>query len=427
MATLGLDFSGSAGANILIATSIPVLTHLLRGLIANRKACSDLRHGVGQGFRPPARRLLIPLGVFLLVSLGCSATSLVQRAPTPFPTRILQPTFTPAPPTATRLVLLVTPGSDTTSGVIVVPPGVDPASVLPPTATPTQTPIASPTPETPPTETLTPGPTATPSPTLVPTHTPTTTPTFTPTPFVQVRSALANVRTGPGVDYPVVTQLPGETQITVVGRIPEGTWLQICCVNGESVWISASVVEVVNELAQVALVVTGPAPTPTVTPTPTFTPTATPIIYPFEIAEGPIYMPTNNGFLSIWGKIFVGEHEEGLPLEGYYYDASFEGFERPNTLGDVRSKDYYDRLFRQSLPEREKPFNYKYEFKPIPNEAVPGTFIDLRPQAIAAIGNGTWTLILRDGAGRQMAEAVTFATSTGNANREIYIGWIRRR
>ncbi len=383
---------------------------------------AQLQPAPASGSNRPRRRLLIPLGVLLILSLGCSATSLVQRAPTPFPTRQLQPTFTPLPPTPTRLVLVVTPGSDTAPGVIIVPPGVDPASVLPPTATPTPTPIASPTPLVPPTETLTPGPSPTPTETPAPTATPSMTPTLTPTPFVQVVTALANVRSGPGLDYPVITQLPGETQITLVGRNPEGTWLQICCVNGESVWIAANVVEVVNDVVQVALMVTGPPPTATETPTVTPTPTATAIIYPFEIAEGPIFMPTNNGFLSIWGKIYVGEYEEGLPLEGYYYDVSFLEFERPNTLGDVRSKTYYDRLFRQSLPEREKPFNYKYEYKPIADEN-----LNNRNDAIIAIGSGNWTVILRDGEGRQMAPAVVFRTDTNNPHREIYIGWIRKR
>ena len=356
--------------------------------------------------------------------MGCSATSLVQRQPTPFPPRTLQPTFTPVV-TETRLVLLVTPGSDQGPGVIIAPPGVDPASLLPFTPTPSVTPTA---PLAPFTETPTPGPSATPTETLVPTATPTLTLTPTATPFARVLTDRANVRTGPGVAYPVVTQLSIGTEVTVVGRNPQGTWVQICCVNGESVWIAGSVVEVINDVIQISLVVTGPAPTPTETPTVTPTPTATAMIYAFEIAEGPLYMPTNNGFLSIWGKIFVGEYEDGLPLEGYYYDASFEGFERPNTLGDVRSFGYYDRLFRMSFPEREKPFNYKYEYKPYPDEAGPGLdYAANRALSIVALGSGNWTVILRDGEGRQMAPSVVFRLDPSNFNREIYIGWIRRR
>ncbi len=364
--------------------------------------------------------------VWALLTLGCSATSLVQRqiVATPFPTRAIQPTFTPVVE-ETRLVLQVTPGSDLGPGVIIAPPGVDPDSLLPPTPTASLTPTPPPVP---PTETVTPGPSATPTETPVPTPTETVTPTSTPTAFVRVSTQRANVRTGPGLDYPVVTQLLAGTEVTLVGRTPKGDWVQICCVNGESVWIADSVVQVINDVIQLSLVVTGPPPTPTETPTVTPTPTATPIIYPFEIAEGPIYMPTNNGFLSIWGKIFVGEYEDGLPLEGYYYDASFEGFERPNTLGDVRSFGYYDRLFRISLPEKEKPFNYKYEYKPYPDEAGPGTdYAANRQASIIALGTGNWTIILRDGEGRQMAEPVIFRLDTTNVNREIYIGWIRRR
>ncbi len=378
------------------------------------------------GPRRSRRRLLIPLAVWALLTLGCSATSLVQRqiVATPFPTRAIQPTFTPVVE-VTRLVLQVIPGSDLGPGVIIAPPGVDPASLLPPTPTASFTPTP---PAVLPTETPTPGPSATPTETLVPTPTETVTPTPTPTPFVRVIANRANVRTGPGVDYPVVTQLSNGTQVTLVGRTPQGDWVQICCVNGESVWIAGSVVQVINDVVQLSLVVTGPPPTPTETPTVTPTPTATPMIYAFEIAEGPIYMPTNNAFLSIWGKIFVGEYADGLPLEGYYYDASYEGFERPNTLGDVRSVGYYERMFRISFPEKEKPFNYKYEYKPFPTETGPSLDSETnRAPSIAALGAGNWTIILRDGEGRQMAAPVVFRLDSTITNREIYIGWIRRR
>ncbi len=174
------------------------------------------------------RRFLIPLTVFFAVTMGCSASDLVQRqrvTPTPTPAVTLVPTFT-ATPIPVQTLLIITPPAQGKPGVIIIPPGMDPNSVIPIAPTATATPIPS--------ETLQPlataMPSATASPTalqasspliiatgtpseqavLMPTVTPTTiatstpipqptdTPTTLPTPFVSVDSGLVALRTGPG-------------------------------------------------------------------------------------------------------------------------------------------------------------------------------------------------------------------------------------
>ncbi len=352
------------------------------------------------------RGVLIPLAVWLFLALGCSATTLVQQRPqvTALPTRTLAPTFTPTPEVIPQ-VIVITPPAGETPGVIIVPEGVQPQIIVepPPTATFTPTP-----------------PPATPTPTPTSTNTPTTTPTATPTPYVEIVAGLVSLRSGPGVAYPLVAQLGPGVPVALVGRNPEGTWYQICCVNGQSVWVAARHVTVYNDISQLPLVSAGPPPTPTATPTATLTPTPTPYLYPFELAIGPQFFPTNNPFLTIWVKLFIGEPPNEVAAEGYYLKVLFEGFERPSAYGNMPSMDHFE-LSAPPGAGNSVEYNLKYEYHP-PDLSDQGG-----PSAIEALGTGEWTVFVIDGAGNQLSAPVTFTTAPWNPNREIYIGWRRVR
>jgi hypothetical protein len=87
-------------------------------------------------------------------------------------------------------------------------------------------------------------------------------PTPIPTPEAQssvvvaTNGARANVRSGPGLDFPIVGKgNPGEA-FEVVGRSEDQSWWQICCVAGvESAdsWVAASVVRLAGEGEAVAV------------------------------------------------------------------------------------------------------------------------------------------------------------------------------
>ena len=123
--------------------------------------------------------------------------------------------------------------------------------------------VASPTD----TMTPTPSPTATSTPTATPTKTPRPTrkPTETPTPvpFGEVQSKVLNVRSGPGVNYPVKTQLKaGETfQITGKDHNPP-SWWEIRTSDGAYGWVSAAPkFSSASNTASVELVRIPPTPT----------------------------------------------------------------------------------------------------------------------------------------------------------------------
>jgi hypothetical protein len=405
----------------------------------------------------------------LLSTLGCNVSDLLLPAtPTPAPTRTLAPTWTPTPETMPPLIV-ITPPQDGTPGVIIIQPTIDADKIVvqvpptdtpipPPTLTPTITPTPSPTwtpppggilpPDSPlPGQPATPGPPApggdllptptaaellpTPTPFIPPTPTPLPTPTFTPaptpTPFILVESGYVALRTGPGPDYPLVAQLGPNIPIAIVSRNPQGTWYEICCVNGFSVWVAASHVRVVNDPAGAPLVVAAspPAPTPSYTPTltPTQTPTPTSTPYPFERAIGPQFFPTDNQFLTIWVKLFIGTPPLEQPAPGYCLEVKFEGFGRTATNVKQPSTDVFEWSAPPGAGNRVQ-YNLKYEYlPPDPKAANPNT-TDTR---LTLLGTGTWTTFVTDCAGRQLSDAVTFTTTPTNPNREIYVGWVRVR
>jgi hypothetical protein len=431
--------------------------------------------------KPPTPPWIV-LSLFVLATLGCAAGDLLTRpTPTPPPTRAVAPTFTPTPDFIQGIVV-VTPPSGSTPGVIVIPPGVDPRSVIPipetptlavtptpdspiPTATSIESPLESPDdsgaptvvvvepievdgtptaiallfPEPTPTFPITPvvvstvelvTETPTPLPSATPTIAlPTATPTVTPTPFVLVTSGLVSLRSGPGPDFPLVAQLGQNIPVAITGQNPEGTWWEICCVNGGPVWVSKSHVQTVNDASQVLLILSGPAPTPTptgtATSTPTVTPTPTATPYPFQVVEGPLYFPSGNEMLTIWAKISAGGGS--VPLPGYYVKVLFRNradgssFEsRPNTRGEAPSTD----TFEFNVPPgpasgNRVEFNYKFEFlPPDPKAEDPDSTLTR-----ASLMDGYWRIYVVDGSGAQLSDAIEFNTLAGNINREIFVAW----
>lgn len=384
---------------------------------------------VGVNFTSAARRrrFWLALTVMLSVTLGCSAADFFDRpAPTPAPTRQLAPTFTPTPESL-QGVIIVTPPFRGTPGVIIVPEGTDPLDVLPtllpPAEAPATTgPAADATLSAEATETAAP----TETPTELATETPTYTPSITPTPFAVVESGLVALRRGPGVEFPMVAQLGPNIPIAITGQNPQGDWYQLCCVNGEAVWVVGAHVQVNNDPRAVTLLVAGtpPSPTPTEPPTPTGTPTDTPTAtpYPFIRSIGPQFFPTNNRFISIWVKLHIGTlrlftncdpdlqtPDKEAPAPGYFLRVLFNDFERPPTNGVQMSAGEFSCSAAVGAGNRFE-YNLKYEYQPPDPRTISVGPLTPTPSAEDLIGNGEWTIYIIDGAGNQLSDPVTFTT-----------------
>ena len=167
------------------------------------------------------------------------------------------------------------------------------------TLTPTDVPTDTPEPTATNTPTDTPEPTATDTPQPTNTATPTNTPTYTATPRTTTATIAverANVRSGPGFDYPVIGTLGRDEDALVNGISEDRGWYQI--VFGPQLgWISAETVRISGNpnIASILWPTNTPVPsnTPTVTPslTPTPQPTDTPTPTPMPTADPALFLP----------------------------------------------------------------------------------------------------------------------------------------
>ncbi|MEP7291640.1 MAG: SH3 domain-containing protein, partial [Chloroflexota bacterium] len=106
-------------------------------------------------------------------------------------------------------------------------------------------------------------------------------PTINPAGACQVASSggqTINVRSGPGTNFSILTQLAPNVTAPVIGRLADNSWFQVN-VNAVIGWVSASVVTLGGNCSGVSVVVLPTAVPPTITPTlaasATFTSTST--------------------------------------------------------------------------------------------------------------------------------------------------------
>ncbi|MEZ4766810.1 MAG: SH3 domain-containing protein [Caldilineales bacterium] len=110
--------------------------------------------------------------------------------------------------------------------------------IVAPTASPLPTATATPTATSTPTATATA--TSTSTPTATPTPSPTSTATPTPTRGGLVDNVRLNVRSGPGLSFPVILTVPPDYPFTILSESADGGWLNVCCVeDGSTGWVSS--------------------------------------------------------------------------------------------------------------------------------------------------------------------------------------------
>ncbi len=77
-----------------------------------------------------------------------------------------------------------------------------------------------------------------------------------------VKGATLNVRSGPGTTFSVIASAKKGQSFDVQGKTNDGAWLQLCCFNGKSGWVSASLVTVAGDIKKVPVPADLPAPPP---------------------------------------------------------------------------------------------------------------------------------------------------------------------
>ncbi len=232
--------------------------------------------------------------------------------------------------------------------------------------------LASPTP-------LPPAPTATPKPTVA-------APQPTPAPKLIIDINIANVRNGPGTDYGLAGTVDQNQAFDIVGKNPEGTWWQFCCVNGQKAWIFGELVHTENAgsvpVAQnipappPVAVAPPPPPAPTNTPAPAAPPSAADPCATiggdgckWHVRGGPKF--NGNGGSEIKLQLFF-EHsgiDGGQPQGSYFVVLVKNGTKLP--IGDnVRS------IALEKSQGAMGPYNYEYKLglDQIPDHNVAGNY-----------------------------------------------------
>ncbi len=161
-------------------------------------------------------------------------------------------------------------------------------------------------------------------------------------PAAKAKDAL-NIRSGPGVDYNLVSAVqPGET-LSIVGKNNEGDWWEVALANSQVGWVYGQLVEISGNTAAVAVAADIPPPPPTATvapvvqaapPTPapqaTSAPAASSSDAPhFSLASKRMWSKAENGdcrgqhLLRLHVVDANGVPLNGVTLQGIYTGATF--------------------------------------------------------------------------------------------------------
>ncbi len=242
-----------------------------------------------------------------------------------------------------------------------------------------------------------------------PTDTPATlpdTPTPESTPFaISSGDFNVNIRSGPGVDFPRIGKLPMGGSMAVVGKTANGEWWQVCCVDGQSGWVWADVVEVNGPLDNVPIPLdlpqgespataapTSAAPAPTNPPP---APASTPIpAFAFALEEITEFDSSNN-VVTVFARIYQ-PGSPPQPLSGYLMRVLKNGGEvaalNSNAVWYDTAPAGWSNAMKYNVDKFEEPLD-----------------------------NATWTAYVIDGSGKQISTETTFRTSGDSPKREFHI------
>jgi uncharacterized protein YraI len=70
-----------------------------------------------------------------------------------------------------------------------------------------------------------------------------------PATLARINVGQLNLRAGPGADQLVLTTAAEGEVFTATARTADGAWLEVCCVGGRSVWLSAPLVTITGTVA----------------------------------------------------------------------------------------------------------------------------------------------------------------------------------
>ncbi len=247
---------------------------------------------------------------------------------------------------------------------------------------------------------------------------PAATPTAAPKARLTVLEDGINVRSGPGVNYGIGGNANKGQEFDIIAKNQAGDWWQICCINGEPVWIFSQLASVqnaenvpVNEsiaaAPTAAPVAAAPAPAapapaePTAAPPAEAPPAAPPASDPcagiggdgckFKLRSGPAFAPNGELKLTLG---FIHSGIDGGQPQGSYFVVVLKNGENLGISDSVRS-------FDPSVEQRQGPNGkYNYEYK---------IGLDKLGGSVA----GDYSIWVLDGNGERDSQTINFSVPDG--------------
>ncbi|MCB0086127.1 MAG: SH3 domain-containing protein [Caldilineaceae bacterium] len=262
------------------------------------------------------------------------------------------------------------------------------------------------------------------APSTAPTSEPTAAPTDTPAPSAKfmVSEALVNVRSGPGTNYGLAGSVEAGQTFEIQGKNAQGDWLQICCVNGQVVWIfsqlgAAENVEAVAVAQHIPAVPTAApttapvaaptqAPAPTDTPAPAPPPAADPCAgiggdgCKFKVREGPQFAPNGGSELKLQ-LFFIHSGIDGGQPQGSYFVVLMKDGQNLGVSDATRS------IANNASEGALGRYNYEYK---IGLDKLPGNTVA-----------GNYTMFVLDGNGERDSQDLNFSVPEGQG--EVRVVW----
>ncbi|RIK50518.1 MAG: hypothetical protein DCC57_11910 [Chloroflexi bacterium] len=219
-----------------------------------------------------------------------------------------------------------------------------------------------------------------------------------------VNSPLVNVRSGPSTDFEVVTTVERGAEYDIVGKNSDGSWWQICCIDGGAAWIIGEYVDTDGPVDSVPLA-GQPAAAGAATDAATAPPVAAenpapaaPADFTFDLRKQEQF--PESGLVRVFLYVYAGNDS----LAGYSLRISHNGADLPVEGTSFAGQPAFTWPFQDA---RQRYQNFKVEFS------------DVDPA-------GVWEVQLIDSAGTPVGPAATFTLAANDPQQELYVRYERR-
>ncbi len=218
---------------------------------------------------------------------------------------------------------------------------------------------------------------------------------------VIVNTPLVNSRSGPGLDYEVVTIVERGQEFDILAKDALGEWWQVCCVDDEPVWVIGQLVDTDGPVDSVPVfgasqLATGGDGNASAQPQTVLLDQAPDIQFSLENQE---QFPESASV-----RIFLYVYSGNEGLAGYSLWVRKDGVDVPVNVISFGGSPGFTWPFQDA---RQRSQNWKAEFPDLPPE-------------------GQWEVQLIDDDGRIVGPPATFAIGPNDGNLELYVRYERQ-